>query len=187
MKTVLIIFNNPRSPLVFALSFLAVCLFYAIELLVALVPFYDTGIYMSIINKTQGCQKVKSYQSFQYACLIGTSIIMASFGTIIGLNCMKRPSNLAQMLSYSRLSLRFLGKIIITICLGVVPLAIFLNPLWNRIQTSDIGKTMIEWATMNIALFFAIFFIVYLSPIINGLLGLEQYKNYSSFADYKKF
>lgn len=166
MTVLLKIFNNPRSPITFILCLVAICIFFAIELLVALVPEYNTGIYFTIIKNTKGCEGAKEYSSFQYACLMGTAIIMAGFGTIIGLSCMKKPFNLAKPLDYSRISLKFLAKFIITIIITVIPLIIFMNPLWGRIETTDIGKTMIKWAIQNVAFFLATFFIVFVSPLL---------------------
>lgn len=165
-------FNNPRSPITFIICLVGITIFFAIELLVALLPEYNTGVYFLIIQKTEGCEGVKEYYSFQYACLLGTAIIMAGFGTIIGLSCTKKPFNLAKTLDYSRISVKFIAKFILTIVMTVIPLVIFMNPLWNRIQTSDIGKTMIKWACQNCAFFFATFFIIFLSPLILELLGL---------------
>lgn len=58
---------------------------------------------------------------------------MCAFGTIIGLSCMKKPFNLAKPLDYSRISFKFLAKFIITIIITIIPLVIFMNPLWNKI------------------------------------------------------
>ncbi len=105
--------------------------------------------------------------------MIGTSIISAGFGVILGFSYMKKPYNLAKVLSYTRISIKFVAKLLITIVVGLIPLVIFLNPLWHNIKSSIVGKALITWACDNLAFFLAIFLILLLSPEINEKLGLE--------------
>jgi hypothetical protein len=55
---------------------------------------------------------------------------MAGIGIIIGFNLMKNPSHLNLELNYTRKSLGFLGKTIVTLVIPLAVLLIFLNPLW---------------------------------------------------------
>jgi hypothetical protein len=59
---------------------------------------------------------------------------MAISGMLLAFNLLKNPSNLAKQLGYSRLSCRFLGKLLITLIVPLVVLAIFVNPLWDKIE-----------------------------------------------------
>jgi len=61
---------------------------------------------------------------------------MAISGMFLAFNLLKNPANLAKQLSYSRLSCKFLGKLCITLIIPLVALAIFVNPLWDKI---DVG------------------------------------------------
>jgi len=105
--------------------------------------------------------------------LEGSAVISAGFGVILGFNYLKQPHNLAKILNYSRPSLKFIGKLIITIVIGLIPIVIFLNPLWHKINTSIVGKALIIWACNNIAFFLAIFMILIVVPEIGEKFGLE--------------
>lgn len=118
---------------------------------------------------------------------MGTSIISAALGVVLGLSYMKRPYNLTKVLNYSRISIRFLARVIIMIIIGLVPIVIFLNPLWHRIHTDPDGKALIEWVCANLAFFLAIFMILMLSPIIGEKLGLEGFKHPRTYAEFKQF
>lgn len=77
------------------------------------------------------------------------------------------------MLSYPKLSLKFVGRIVLIIILGAVPILIFVNPLWNNINiNSNAGAALLLWALSNIAFFLAPFLIVFLTPIIGERFGL---------------
>jgi len=98
--------------------------------------------------------------------LAGTSIVSAGFGALIGLNYLESPYNLHKVLGYTRLSFKFAGRLVLTIVMAVIPLAVFLNPLWNRIHSNNMGEALIKWATQNAAFFLAIFFIICIVPKI---------------------
>jgi len=91
---------------------------------------------------------------------------MAGFGTIFGMNYLKNPSNLIKILHYSRISVKFFAKFLLTIAITAIPLIVFMNPLWQRIQADTIGKAMISWGCQNIAFFLATFIIICIIPII---------------------
>lgn len=166
MKLILKIFSNQGSIYTNIGLIVAVILFWGIELLVALVPTFNNEPYWSVIQNTEGCKHANLATAFQYSCLIGTSIVSAGFGVILGLNYMHKPYNLARLLSYSRLSIKFIVRLLLTIIVAAIPLIIFLNPLWHEIKTDSMGTTMIAWATNNLAFFFATFLILYMSPIL---------------------
>jgi hypothetical protein len=166
MKMLLKMFNNPKSMFVNIIVMALAAIMLSIELLLALLPHYNTAIYFEIVKNTSGCSKVTLHSSFQYACLAGTSIVSAGYGTIIGLNYLKQPYNLYKILGYTRISLKFAAKVFLTILIAVIPLAVFMNPLWNKIQSDNVGEALIKWATQNAAFFLAVFFIVFIVPLV---------------------
>lgn len=77
------------------------------------------------------------------------------------------------MLSYPRLSLKFVSRIVLIIILGGVPILIFVNPLWKKINiNNNAGAALFLWALSNIAFFLAPFLIVFLTPIIGSRFNL---------------
>lgn len=112
---------------------------------------------------------------------------MAGFGTLLGLNYIRHPTNLTKMLHYSRMSLKFIGKFILTLIITLIPLVVFMNPLWNKIQTDTLGKALIKWACQNVALFMGTFFIVYVAPEIAHKCGLEEYKTPTSYTEFTQY
>jgi len=59
---------------------------------------------------------------------------MAAVGILFAFNFMHNPSYLNLKLDYTRLSLRFLAKTVVTLIIPGVVLGIFVNPLWNKIE-----------------------------------------------------
>lgn len=55
---------------------------------------------------------------------------MAAFGIIIGLNVNNFSHRFAMLLDYTRLSVRFVVRFFVIIVMGLIPVAIFMNPLW---------------------------------------------------------
>jgi hypothetical protein len=47
---------------------------------------------------------------------------------------MKNPQILTKPLAYTRCSLKYLGKLLITVLLAAIPAVLFLNPFWGRID-----------------------------------------------------
>ena len=135
MRILIRIFNYPKSGVTNIISFTCIIVILAIEVLLALLPNYSSDtIFWNVIETTSGCGSKKFYQSFQWKCLEDTGLAMASFGFILGLSFNSKPYQLAQMLSYSRISLKFLGRFLLTIVITFIPLLIFMNPLWEKID-----------------------------------------------------
>jgi hypothetical protein len=103
------------------------------------------------------------------------------------MNYMEKPYNLSKIFGYTRCSGKFVGKVLITIIVGVIPLLVFMNPLWDRIETTSAALASINWVCSNIAFFLATFNILFLGPIIGEKLGLEVYKHPNSYGEFKKF
>lgn len=114
----------------------AMMISFLIELLVTYVPTYNYEATFQFITTTySGCANVKYYKSFQYKCLEDSALLMADFGLIIGLMFMRNPGNLTKPLAYTRLSFKYVGRLLIMIVLAAIPAAIFLNPLWAKITS----------------------------------------------------
>ena len=132
MKLAIKIFNHPRSGITYAVCLTLTAVFWAIELLLALLPSYSMDAsYWKVIESTEGCENNKLYKSFQYKCLEDCGLIMAAIGVIIGFSWNSKPHNFARMLAFSRISIKFVARFLLTLIISVIPLAIFLNPLWN--------------------------------------------------------
>jgi hypothetical protein len=59
---------------------------------------------------------------------------MAAIGILFAFNFLHNPSYLNLKLDYTRISFRFIGKTLITLIIPGIILAIFVNPLWNRLD-----------------------------------------------------
>ncbi len=97
---------------------------------------------------------------------------MAAVGIILAFNYMRNPSHLHLQLDYTRLSLRFVGKIIVTLIIPVVVLLIFVNPFWNKLTLSNDGKGLLIWGLQVAGFFLATFSLIFVIPIINMKFGL---------------
>ena len=145
---------------------------FLVDILVAYVPkynFQDTFNYIVLIS---GCEKIKEYKSFQYKCFEDSSILMASFGLIVGLTYMKNPENLTKPLAYTRCSGKFAGKLGMMILLAAVPAVIFLNPFWGDIPTANPYLALIIWICQCCGFFLAVLMLLLVSPIACSRLGL---------------
>jgi hypothetical protein len=58
---------------------------------------------------------------------------MASIGILLAFNLMKNPLHLNLELKYTRKSLRFVGKTVVTLIVPLLILLIFINPLYESI------------------------------------------------------
>lgn len=100
---------------------------------------------------------------------------MAGFGLVIGLMYMKNPENLTKPLAYSRLSFKFVGRLLVMILLAAIPAAIFLNPLWTHITNDNSGLSVIIWITQCFGFFFAILTLLLIAPPVLTKFNLDQY------------
>ena len=112
---------------------------------------------------------------------------MAAFAILIGLNVNNFPHRFAMLLDYTRLSGKYVARFLLTIVVGVIPVAIFMNPLWEKINTGTEGHALIIWACQTVAFFFGTFFLVVLAPLFCDYLGLETHEVPGDFEDFTKF
>ena len=101
---------------------------------------------------------------------------MAAVGILFAFNFMRNPSHLHLQLDYTRLSCRFIAKIVITLIVPVILLGIFVNPLWDKITLSDDGKALLIWGCQVAGFFLATFSLIFIIPIINNRFGFEVYR-----------
>lgn len=127
---------------------------------------------MNVISSISGCDGFLVYKSFQYKCLEDSALLMAGVGILLAFNFMRNPSHLHLQLDYTRLSCRFVGKIVVTLIVPVIILAIFLNPLWDKITLSNDAKSLVIWACQVLGFFLSTFVLIFIIPIINKKFGL---------------
>lgn len=147
---------------------------FALELLIAYLPSYNyQSTFDFITTKYESrCGSIKYYKSFQYKCLEDSALLMADYGLLIGLMYMAHPENLTKPLAYSRLSLKYAGRLLLMILLAAIPAAIFLNPLWTKITDENSGLAAIIWITQCFGFFFAILMLLLVAPAVCGRAGL---------------
>lgn len=91
---------------------------------------------------------------------------MAAFGIIFSLLYLPDPSILVRPLSYTRLSLKFIARIVVQVVCAVIPLAIFLNPGWSMIDVDTAWLAVIIWVCQSLGFFFAIIMLILVSSIL---------------------
>ena len=138
-------------------------------------PQYNNSDYWDTIITVEGCESSQMYKSFHHKCLQDSALIMAGFGLAIGLLWMDRPSTLLLPLAYSRLSCRWLLRLLIlVVCAGVVVL-VFVNPFWTMLSLSAGHKAVLVWALQSVGFFAAIVSLLVVGPRACGRCGLEEY------------
>lgn len=172
LKWVLSIFRSQKSLLTNIVLFCIVCVSICIAILLAMLLTFENKNYINVISTFSGCDGYLIYKSFQYKCLEDSALLMAAVGILLAFNFMRNPSHLHLQLDYTRLSLKFLAKIVVTLIIPVAILGIFVNPLWNKIDLSNDGKSFLIWACQTVGFFLATFSLIYLIPIINNKFGL---------------
>lgn len=91
---------------------------------------------------------------------------MAAFGVVFSLLYLPNPSTLVRPLSYTRLSLKFIARIVVQIICAAIPLAIFLNPGWSKIDVDTTWLAVILWVCQSLGFFFAILMLVLISSML---------------------
>lgn len=119
------------------------------------------------------CKNAKMHQSFQYISLQNTAIIMPVFGIIFSLLFSEDPSIFVRPLSYSRISLKFIARLLVYIILGGIPLAAFMNPGWSHIDVDTAWLSVILWGCQSVGFFLTMVMLLLASPIVCSCLRLE--------------
>lgn len=97
---------------------------------------------------------------------------MAGVGIVFSLILTKDPSIFVRPLAYSRLSLRFVARFIILIVFAAIPLAIFLNPLWAKIDVSVSSLAVILWICQMLGFLLGLIMLVLVAPLACKPCGL---------------
>jgi membrane-anchored glycerophosphoryl diester phosphodiesterase (GDPDase) len=84
---------------------------------------------------------------------------------------------LTKPLAYTRLSWKFIGRLLLIIVLAAIPAAIFLNPFWADISNDNSVIAVIIWITQSIGFFLAIIMILLVAPVLCGKAGFELFKS----------
>ncbi len=176
LKWVLSIFRSQKSIFTTIILVCISCMSFCAEVLISMLIPYPNTTYIDVIGSTQGCDGFLVYKSFQFKCLEDSALLMAAVGILFAFNMIKNPAHLYLQLDYTRISWRFLGKIIVTLIIPIITLAIFVNPLWNNIDLSDDSKALLIWGLQVVGFFFSTFFLIFLIPIINKSFGFEVYR-----------
>ena len=58
---------------------------------------------------------------------------MSAFGIMTAFVFIKKPQNLMKVPTYGRISKKFILKVTINIIIALIPVGIFLNPLWRNL------------------------------------------------------
>jgi hypothetical protein len=172
LKWVLSIFRSQKSLLTNIVLFCIVCVSICTAILLAMLLTFENTNYINVISTFSGCDGYLIYKSFQYKCLEDSALLMAAVGILLAFNFMRNPSHLHLQLDYTRLSLKFLAKIVVTLIVPVAILGIFVNPLWDKIDLTNDGKSLLIWACQTVGFFLATFSLIYLIPIVNNKFGL---------------
>lgn len=55
---------------------------------------------------------------------------------------------------------------------AAIAVAVFLNPLWTKIDSDTVGLALIIWSTQNLGFFFAIIMMIFVGIPLNAKIGL---------------
>ena len=84
---------------------------------------------------------------------------------------LRKPQNLMKIPNYKRKTLKFLAKVFISLVIALIPLIIFLNPLWEKIDLKVDDESLLIWFLYCFGLFFGILFLV-IAPSLTHKFGL---------------
>lgn len=147
-----------------------------LSLLIAFVPDYeDNHEYFNHIKTFEGCKSVQLYQSFQYKCLQDSSLVFAVFGAIFGLTFLKKQERLMKVVIYPRSTKKYLIRLVLSAVFAAIPVAIFMNPYWKRIDLPDPQMAVMLFFLQGAGLMSGNFVLVGLGPTILSRLNLEDY------------
>jgi hypothetical protein len=94
------------------------------------------------------------------------------------------------MLRYTRLSLKFVAKFFLTLVISMIPLLLFLNPLWSDMISHKIkgakGQATTALVLQSLGLFWVPIFLILLFPMVGDKFDMETYKTPTSYEAFKK-
>ena len=82
--------------------------------------------------------------------------------------------SLLKKFSYPKLSWKFLAYLLTTIVVALIPVAIFLNPEWKKVNIQLQG--LLLWIFNGLGFSFGIIALVGVSPYLLRVFGLDDYE-----------
>lgn len=80
-----------------------------------------------------------------------------------------------KVIKYPRASKKYILRLILSALIATIPVAIFMNPFWKKIEMPDSQKATMLFFLQGAGLFFGNFVLVGLAPVILSKLRLEDY------------
>lgn len=80
-----------------------------------------------------------------------------------------------KVIKYPRRSKKYILRLILSALLAVIPVAIFMNPLWKNIELEDADMAVLLFFLQSAGLMSGNFVLVGLGPAILSKLKLEDY------------
>lgn len=92
---------------------------------------------------------------------------------MISLSVTHNGYSLLKKLSYPRLSWKFMAYLLTTITVAMIPVAIFLNPKWKKVNVKE--QALMLWFLHIMGFVFGIFSLVVVSSYLLTYFGLDHY------------
>lgn len=121
---------------------------------------------MKHIHSFEGCKNVEYYQSFQYKCLQDGALVMAVFGIVYGLVFLRNQERLMKVIKYKRNSKKYIIRLILSALMAAIPVAIFMNPFWKKIDLPDQQMAIMLFFLQGTGLLLGNFVLVGLGPVL---------------------
>jgi membrane protease YdiL (CAAX protease family) len=89
---------------------------------------------------------------------------------------MTNHSSLLKRFAYGRTTLKYLYILLVTLLITIIPVLIFLNPFWKKIQSlqnNPNGMSFLLWFNNLMGFFFGIFFLISVSSHVHKYLKLD--------------
>lgn len=80
-----------------------------------------------------------------------------------------------KVIKYKRISKKYILRLIFSACLAVIPVAIFMNPFWKKIDLPDKQMAIMLYFLQGAGLLTANFVLVGLAPSVLARCKLEDY------------
>jgi ABC-type uncharacterized transport system YnjBCD permease subunit len=91
--------------------------------------------------------------------------------------------SLLKKFNYSKLSCKFLAYLITTVVVSLIPVALFLNPYWKKLNFRYQG--LLLWFLHGIGISFGIISLVAISPYLLRVFKLDDYTFQNYYNEYK--
>ena len=82
--------------------------------------------------------------------------------------------SLLKKLSYPRMSWKFLAYLMTVIIVALIPVSIFMNPHWKKVEMKD--KALFLWIFNSLGFIFGILCLVVVSAYFLKFFGLDHYE-----------